>query len=118
MIKKGIQLFSLITSLAILGGGSLPANGQGITEAQIRGLRQKIEREVQREESLAIPQNPSESPALREYRQFWQNRNPEIARFAGQWGGNRGGYYTIYPTNEPNMVQTEIMYYLDKTTVW
>lgn len=103
---KRISLVSLIVSMAVLGAGSLPANSQEITEAQIRGLRQEIQTEVKNAERRARPLNIPESQkrALLEYRQFWQNRNPDVARFVGQWGGNWGESFTIFPTKIPERV--------------
>jgi hypothetical protein len=94
------------TSQQVAPGRSLPANSQEITEAQIRGLNQQISTAVQNAERRARAANIPESQkiALREYRQFWQNKNPEIARFVGQWGGNWGGSFTVFPTNKPERV--------------
>ncbi len=98
--------FGLMVCFAMFGAGSLPVKAQEITEAQIRGLKQQIETEVQNAESRArrgsIPE--SQKTALREYRQFWQNRNPDVARFVGQWGGNWGESFTIFPTKRPDRV--------------
>ena len=85
---KGRSIFSLIVNLTVWSASSLPATSQEITEAQIRGLRQQIETEVQNAESRARSRNLPESykANLREYRQFWQITNPEIAKVIGEWG--------------------------------
>lgn len=111
---KGRSIFSLIVSLTVWSASSLPATSQEITEAQIRGLRQQIETEVQNAESRARSRNLPESykANLREYRQFWQNTNPDIAKVIGEWGGNWGASFTIFPTNKPNLVCVQ---YVDET---
>ena len=103
---KGRSILSLIVSLMVGNASSLPATSQEITEAQIRGLNQQISTAVQNAENRARAGSLIESrkPALLEYRQLWSQRFPEIASLIGQWGGNWGASFTIFPTNKPNQV--------------
>jgi hypothetical protein len=52
------------------------------------------------------PQPPAFPPSLNQYRQTWQQKNPAIAPFLGQWHNDEGYPYSlsIFPTTETGKV--------------
>lgn len=75
--------------------------------ARIQALKPQITREVQKAESRSDRPKPGLAKAqiqLRQYRQFWEQVNPNLAAVLGEWGGPWGYSITVFPTNQPNQV--------------